>query len=37
MKSGYRIILEDCMGVKENESVLILTDDVKCNIGIDKL
>lgn len=34
MKSGYRIILEDCMGVKENESVLILTDDVKCNIGI---
>lgn len=32
-KSGYRIVLEDCMGVKEDETVLILTDDGKINIG----
>ncbi|HLR35432.1 MAG TPA: aminopeptidase [Tissierellales bacterium] len=32
-KSGYRIVLEDCMGVKPNESVLILTDDKKKAIG----
>lgn len=33
-KSGYRVVIEDCMGVKEDESVLILTDDVKYNIGV---
>ncbi|MGN9164349.1 aminopeptidase [Tissierellaceae bacterium HCP3S3_D8] len=32
-KSGYRIVLEDCMNVKENETVLILTDDNKIEIG----
>lgn len=32
-KSGYRIVLEDCMSVKEDETVLILTDDNKIEIG----
>lgn len=32
-KSGYRIVVEDCMAVKENETVLILTDDKKIEIG----
>ena len=32
-KSGYRIIVEDCMAVKKDESVLILTDDKKIEIG----
>ncbi len=32
-KSGYKIVLEDCMAVKENDTVLILTDDIKYNIG----
>ena len=32
-KSGYRIVLEDCMNVKENETLLILTDDNKIEIG----
>ena len=32
-KSGYRIVLEDCLAVKEDETVLILTDDNKINIG----
>lgn len=32
-KSGYRIVLEDCMGAKDNEKVLILTDDNKIEIG----
>lgn len=33
-KSGYRIVIEDCMAVKENETVLILTDDKKIEIGM---
>lgn len=32
-KSGHRIVLEDCMGVKKNETVLVLTDDNKLEIG----
>ncbi len=32
-KSGYKIVLEDCMNVKKNETVLILTDDNKIEIG----
>ena len=32
-KSGYRIVLEDCMSVQEDETVLILTDDNKIKIG----
>lgn len=32
-KSGYRIVLEDCMSVKKDEKVLILTDDNKLEIG----
>lgn len=32
-KSGYRIVVEDCMAVKKNETVLILTDDKKIEIG----
>lgn len=32
-KSGYRVVIEDCMGVKENETVLVLTDDHKLSIG----
>lgn len=32
-KSGYRIVVEDCMAVKKDESVLILTDDKKNEIG----
>lgn len=32
-KSGYRIVVEDCMAVKKDESVLILTDDKKIEIG----
>lgn len=32
-KSGYRIAIEDCMGVKDNETVLILTDDKLYDIG----
>lgn len=32
-KSGYRVVLEDCLAVKKNESVLILTDDKKISIG----
>ena len=32
-KSGYRIVLEDCLAVKEDETVLILPDDNKINIG----
>lgn len=32
-KSGYRIVIEDCMGVKKNETVLVLTDDKKIEIG----
>ena len=26
-KSGYRIVIEDCMDVKKDEMVLVLTDD----------
>ena len=33
-KSGNRIVIEDCMGVKESENVLILTDDKKQDIGM---
>ena len=33
-KSGYRIVVEDCMAVKEDETVLILTDDKKIEIGM---
>lgn len=32
-KSGYRIVVEDCMAVKKDETVLILTDDKKMEIG----
>lgn len=32
-KSGYRIVLEECMSVKEDETVLILTDDNRIKIG----
>ncbi len=32
-KSGYRIVVEDCMAVKKSETVLILTDDNKIEIG----
>lgn len=32
-KSGYRIVVEDCMAVKNTETVLILTDDKKIEIG----
>lgn len=32
-KSGYRIVIEDCMAVNKNETVLILTDDNKIEIG----
>ena len=32
-KTGYHVVLEDCMGVQSNESVLILTDDGKQSIG----
>lgn len=32
-KSGYRIVIEDCMGVKKDETVLVLTDDKKFSIG----
>ena len=32
-KSGYQVVLEDCMGVQPHESVLILTDDGKQSIG----
>lgn len=34
IKSGYRIVIEDCMSVKNDETVLILTDDHKQEIGI---
>lgn len=33
IKSGYRIVVQDCMDVKENETVLVLTDDKKLKIG----
>lgn len=33
-KTGYRIVTEDCMGVKNDETVLILTDDHKQEIGM---
>jgi leucyl aminopeptidase (aminopeptidase T) len=33
-KSGNRIVIEDCMGVKDSENVLILTDDKKQDIGM---
>ncbi|NLJ98236.1 MAG: aminopeptidase [Tissierellia bacterium] len=32
-KTGYRIVLEDCLDVKEKETVLIVTDDNKLAIG----
>lgn len=32
-KSGYRIVVEDCMAVNKDETVLILTDDNKIEIG----
>lgn len=32
-KSGYRIVVEDCMAINKNETVLILTDDNKIEIG----
>ncbi|SNS07249.1 Leucyl aminopeptidase (aminopeptidase T) [Anaerovirgula multivorans] len=32
-KSGYRVVIEDCLAVKKNETVLILTDDKKISIG----
>jgi leucyl aminopeptidase (aminopeptidase T) len=32
-KSGYRIVVEDCLAVKNHESVLVLTDDKKLEIG----
>lgn len=33
-KSGYRIVIEDCMDVKKDETVLVLTDDKKLDIGM---
>ena len=33
-KSGYRIVIEDCMGVKKDETILVLTDDKKLEIGM---
>lgn len=32
-KSGYRVVIEDCLDVKKDETVLILTDDKKMSIG----
>ncbi len=32
-KSGYRIVVEDCLAVKKHETVLVLTDDNKLEIG----
>ncbi|WP_236932643.1 aminopeptidase [Geosporobacter ferrireducens] len=32
-KSGYRVVIEDCLEVKKDETVLILTDDNKTSIG----
>lgn len=33
LKKGCQVVLKDCLDVKENEKVLVLTDDVKFNIG----
>ncbi|MEA4901646.1 aminopeptidase [Desulfitobacterium sp.] len=33
LKKGCRVVLKDCLDVKENEKVLVLTDDVKFDIG----
>lgn len=32
-KTGYQVVVEDCMAVQPDESVLILTDDNKVDIG----
>lgn len=32
-KSGYRIVVEECLAVKKHETVLVLTDDNKLDIG----
>lgn len=32
-KSGYRVVVEDCLAVKKDETVLILTDDKRISIG----
>lgn len=32
-KSGYRVVVEDCLAVKKDETVLILTDDKRITIG----
>lgn len=33
LKKGCQVVLKDCLDVKENEKVLVVTDDVKFNIG----
>lgn len=33
LKKGCQVVLKDCLAVKENEKVLVVTDDLKLNIG----
>jgi leucyl aminopeptidase (aminopeptidase T) len=33
--NGYNIVLQDCMGIKPHETVLVLTDDDKMEIGLN--